>query len=199
MRNLLPSLLMAGAASGLSLLAAGDAHALVYRTTLGPEAAGATGSGTTSLLIDELTNSLRLKVDFSGLSGNTTVAHIHGPTAAPGTGTASVMVTTPSLPSFPVGYPNGTYDYTFDLLSPSTYRAGFITANGGTTAGARDAFLASLLDGKAYLNVHSTTYPSGEIRGFYAQVPAPSPLPLLGAGAALCWSRRLRRRHVAVR
>ena len=64
---------------------------------------------------------------------------------------------------------------------------------------ARDAFLAALLDGKAYLNVHSNTYPGGEIRGFFAQVPVPGPVPLLGAGAALGWSRRLRRRQAASR
>lgn len=190
---------MTAGLAGLTLFCASEARASLFRTTLAPEAAGATGSGVASLLIDELTNSLKVKVNFSGLSGNTTVAHIHGPTPAPGTGTASVMVTTPTLPSFPVGYPNGTYDYTLDMLSPSTYRPGFITASGGTTAGARDAFLASLLDGKAYLNVHTTTFTGGEIRGFFSQAPVPGPLPVLGAGAALGWSRRLRRRQIAVR
>jgi hypothetical protein len=104
------------------------------------------------------------------------------------------MTPTPTFPGFPAGVKSGSYEQTFDLLSTSTYRAGFITANGGTAAGARDAFLAALLDGKAYLNVHSQTFPGGEIRGFFAPSPVPGPLPLLGAGAALAWSRRLRQR-----
>lgn len=190
---------MTAGLAGITLLCASDARASLFRATLAPEVTGATGSGVASLLIDELTNQMTLKATFSGLSGNTTVAHIHGPTAAAGTGTAAPMVTTPSLPSFPVGFPNGTYDYTFDLLATSTYRPGFITANGGTTAGARDAFIASLLDGTAYLNIHTNQFPSGEVRGFFTQAPVPGPLPVLGAGAALGWSRRLRRRQIAVR
>ena len=137
---------------------------------------------------------MKVNIAFSGLSGNTTVAHIHGATAAPGTGTASVMTTTPSFLGFPAGVKSGSYEQTFDLLSTSTYRAAFIAASGATAAGARDAFLAALLDGKAYLNVHSQTFTGGEIRGFFAPSPVPGPLPLLGAGAALGWSRRLRQR-----
>lgn len=200
MRTLLPSFLVAGGLAGLSLLAIPAAQASFFRTTLGPEVSGATGSGVASLLIDELTNQMTLKIDFSGLSGNTSVAHIHGPTTVAGTGTASVLVPAGStLPGFPAGVKAGSYEQVFDLLATSTYRPAFINNNGGTTTGARDAFVASLLDGKAYANVHSSTFPGGEIRGFFAQVPVPGPVPLLGAGAALGWSRRLRRRQAASR
>ena len=125
--------------------------------------------------IIEASNQMKVNIAFSGLSGNTTVAHIHGPTATAGTGTASVMTTTPSFPGFPAGVKSGSYEQTFDLLATSTYRAGFITANGGTAAGARDAFLLALLDGKAYLNVHSSTYPGGEIRGQSVHKPHSRP------------------------
>lgn len=199
MRSLIPSFLLAGGLAGLSLLAAPAAQASFFRTTLGPEVSGATGSGAASVMIDELTNQMTLKIDFSGLSGNTTVSHIHGPTTVAGSGTAGVMTTTPTFPGFPAGVKAGSYQQVFDLLAATTYRSGFITANGGTPTGARDAFVASLLDGKAYLNVHSQTFPGGEIRGFFAQVPVPGPVPLLGAGAALGWSRRLRRRQAASR
>lgn len=191
---------MTAGLAGLTLLCASDARASLFRATLAPEVTGATGSGVASLLIDELTNQMTLKATFSGLSGNTTVAHIHGPTAAAGTGTAGVVIpSTASLPGFPAGVKAGSYEHMFDLLANTTYRAGYISANGGTAAGARDAFLASLLDGKFYLNVHSQTFGGGEIRGFFNQAPVPGPLPLLGAGAALGWSRRLRRRQIAVR
>ena len=199
MRQTLPLSFAAIGFAGLSALAGAPAQALTYETILGPEVAGATGTGGATVKIIEASNQMKVNIAFSGLSGNTTVAHIHGPTATAGTGTASVMTTTPSFPGFPAGVKSGSYEQTFDLLATSTYRAGFITANGGTAAGARDAFLLALLDGKAYLNVHSSTYPGGEIRGFFAQVPVPGPLPLLGAGAALGWSRRLRRRQAASR
>ncbi|MCX5954233.1 MAG: CHRD domain-containing protein [Cyanobacteria bacterium] len=61
---------------------------------------------------------------------------------------------------------------------------------------ARNAFLAALAGNKAYLNIHTTAFPGGEIRGFFMQ-QVPGPLPVLGIGAALAWSRRLRRRLAA--
>jgi hypothetical protein len=194
MRQTLPLSFAALGLAGLSALAGAPAQALSYETILGPEVSGAMGTGSATVKIIEASNQMKVNIAFSGLSGNTTVAHIHGPTTVAGTGTAGVMTPTPTFPGFPAGVKSGSYEQTFDLLSTSTYRAGFITANGGTAAGARDAFLAALLDGKAYLNVHSSTYPTGEIRGFFAPSPVPGPLPLLGAGAGLAWSRRLRQR-----
>ena len=110
-------------------------------------------------------------------------------------GTAGVITTTPNLANFPTGVKSGTYSNILDLLASTTYRSGFITDNGGTIIGARDAFLAALNGQKAYFNVHSTTFPAGgEIRGFFQEQQVPAPLPVLGAGAAMAWSRKLRKR-----
>jgi hypothetical protein len=68
----------------------------------------------------------------------------------------------------------------------------FLAANGGTAEGAADAFLQGMFDGKAYLNIHSSFRPGGEIRGFLA-VPEPATLALIGFGIAGTLARRRRR------
>ena len=198
MTNFLLTRVALGFATALSAsaLLVTPVQAKIYEANLAAEAVGATGSGTATLSIDELTNLMDIHVDFQGLSGNTTVSHIHGPTSNPLTGTAGVMTTTPTFLDFPAGVTSGTYSKILNLLDATTYRAGFITANGGTVPGARNAFLAALDGNKAYLNIHSTTFGGGEIRGFFVE-KVPAPLPLLGVGAALGWSRRLRRRLAA--
>jgi len=140
------------------------------------------GTGFAQVDFDIVARQMRVQAIFAGLSGNTTVAHIHGPTAAPGVGTAGVMTTTPSFPGFPTGVTFGTYDQLFDTSLASTYRAAFVTASGGV-AGAEATLYASLLAGTAYLNVHSTTFPSGEISGFLNAVPEPASLTSLAIGA----------------
>jgi hypothetical protein len=140
---------------------------------------------------------MRLQVTFQGLSGNTTVSHIHAATTNPGSGTAGVVVPSGStLPGFPTGVSSGSYDYSFDLGDNMTYRPTFITNNGGTTTGARNALIGYIRSRQAYLNVHTTAFTHGEIRGFF-QEQVPAPLPVLGAGAAMAWSRRIRRRLAA--
>ena len=177
---------------GLVLLALGivlgicpqisQAGFITFVANLGPEVSGATGTGFAQVDFDIVAHQMRVQVSFSGLSGNTTVAHIHGPTALPGVGTAGVMTTTPTFSGFPAGVKFGTYDVLLDTSIGSTYRAGFITSS-GSIAGAEAALYASLLAGTAYLNIHSSTFPGGEIRGFLNAVPEPASLTSLAIGA----------------
>ncbi|MEA3078990.1 MAG: hypothetical protein QOF05_398, partial [Sphingomonadales bacterium] len=74
----------------------------------------------------------------------------------------------------------------FDLLSASTYNPAYVTANGGTPASAEAALLSAIASGRSYLNIHTTSFPGGEIRGFLvAVVPEPATwmMMLLGFGA----------------
>jgi hypothetical protein len=128
-----------------------------------------------SLLVDEV---------FSGLTAPASAAHIHccgplgvnEPVALPFTG-------------FPVAT-SGTYVQTFDLTLASTYTAAFVTANGGTGAGAEAALIAALNAGQTYANIHDTNFPGGEIRGQLQPTPEPATGGLLLLGLALGFARQ---------
>jgi hypothetical protein len=178
------------------------AHAAVtnYTTTLsGANEAppnSSSGTGTVSLLSNDVFNEMRLHVGFSGLTAPTTAAHIHCCTTDPQAGAAPVATTIPSFSMFPLGVTSGTYDMTFDLLSANTYNPAFVTAHGGTLASAEADLLAGIAAGTAYLNIHSSAYPAGEIRGFLIAAPIPEPghLAMLVMGlAAIGGVRRWRR------
>ena len=146
-----------------------------------PNASPGIGSGT--IAYDNVARTLSINVNFSGLLGNTTAAHIHGATATPFTGTAGVVLTPGTLPGFPLGVTSGSYSSVLDLSLATTYPAAYITANGGTTLGAESAITSAIAAGRTYFNVHSTVVGGGEIRGFLTAVPEPSSLALLALGA----------------
>src|SRR3954468_20584272 len=97
------------------------------------------GTGTGTITFDTTAHTMRVQVTFAGLTGNTTASHIHSPTAVPFTGTANVATQTPTFTGFPLTVKSGTYDHTFDMTLTSSYNSPFVTANGGTAAGAETA------------------------------------------------------------
>jgi hypothetical protein len=182
------ALLLAGVAT-LGMAAPATAAVNVYTANLTgaaerPVPVVTDGTGTATVIVNDVTNVMRVIANFSNLSSGVAAAHIHccvGPE-----GTAGVATPVPSFPGFPSGVTSGSYNRTFDLLSASTYRPGFITANGGTVAGARAAFLAGLDGGLTYFNIHTGQFPGGEIRGqFSAFVPEPASWALMIAGFGL--------------
>jgi hypothetical protein len=152
------------------------------------------GTGFADVFYNDIAHTLEVNVTFSGLLGTSTISHIHAPTAVPFAGGAGVATETPSFAGFPAGVTSGTYTDTFDLSLMSSFNAPFVAANGGTAAGAELALISDIFAGKAYLNIHSSMFPGGEIRGFLTKVPDATSTALLlalGLSGIVALGRRI--------
>ena len=158
------------AAATLGMATTAPAAIIHYRADLNGASesppVASSGFGWAEVVVDDVLHTMKVGVFFTGLTGNTSACHIHGPTAVAGTGNAGVMTTTPTFSGFPNGVKTGSYDNTLNLTLATSYNPSFITATGGTVAGGEAALLAAIAAGKAYLNIHSSFAGGGEIRGF---------------------------------
>lgn len=180
--------LMILALAALLFLGAPASHAsvLTYSAVLNGQNASpanaSPGTGLATVTIDTVALTMEVNVMFSGLSSTTTAAHLHCCTVLAESGSAGVATPAPNFVNFPIGVSAGSYDYTYDLALASSYNPAFLTAQ-GSASNAGNALFAGLSEGRSYLNIHTTNFPSGEIRGFLQQeVPEPGSLALLGLG-----------------
>ena len=184
--------LVFASAVGLLTYAAPARADIIYNTNLlgsmetPPNASTATG--TFSLDYNPAnTTSVTYTLTFSGLSSDATMAHVHfGPAGESG----AVLFTL-----FDFGLPpsqtvtSGTYSGT---LSSANFQPD--TVDGVDTFA---NFLTDLQDGLIYVNVHSTNYPNGEIRGQLSSVPEPGSLGLLASAFTLVGFGAYRRRKTS--
>ena len=96
-----------------------------------------TGSATLTGTYNARTNSLMYTINWTGLSGNLSAAHFHGP--ATETESANPM-----------------QDITIGTNGASGTTSATVTVT--------DAFETALLAGKIYYNLHTALYPNGEVR-----------------------------------
>jgi len=151
----------------------------------GPSAAppnGSPGTGFAIVTIDDLAHTMLVEVYFGDLLTPVTAAQLHvinGPgDPNPADTIGPSAMTAPTLPGFPSAT-SGSYAHTFDTTQAGSYNASWLTQCGGSTAFAEVELFDAIAEGRAYLNLRTATFTSGEIRGF---LPEPPRALLLGAG-----------------
>ncbi len=148
-------LLVLAAAAAVAVVGSARADIVVWNITLNsaqevpPNASTATG--TAQVTLDTVTRNVSVTGTYTGTTTSVTAAHIHG-LAGPGVN-AGVIVG----------------------LTPTGGTSGTISGSGTLSVANANGMLA----GNTYINVHTSMFPGGEIRG---QIP---PLPVPGAFSLL--------------
>jgi hypothetical protein len=148
------------------------------------------GTGTSLVTVDTTLFLMTINTTFSGLTGTTTAAHIHATTAVAFTGTAGVATETPTFSTLPLGVTSGTFSQTFNMLNPASYSAAFLTANASNVTTAFGTLVSAMDSNRAYLNIHTSAFGGGEIRGFTIAAPEPGTMALFALGGVGVFLRR---------
>lgn len=168
------ALSVVGASASAQVVTIGP-FALAGTQEVPANASPAIGSGTLNLNIT--TGDFTLDYSFSGLTGTVTVAHFHR--ALPGVNGGVVYWLAAS------GAPNS---LPTTLMSPSLPTG--VTSHGPASGVGvfSPTLIGDALAGRLYMNVHTTAFGGGEIRG--QVVPTPGALALIGLGGLVATRRR---------
>lgn len=139
---------------------------ITYTATLAganerPTAVTTTATGTWTGVLDLQTNTMSYTLSFTGLSTNSSLAHIHAQGDA--STTANVVLNFQTFAGATTLFSPG---------STSGSAAGVVNMSGGTVTGLSitgDSLRKAMDAGMAYVNVHSTSHGGGEIRGQIAR------------------------------
>jgi len=185
------TLLAATAAIAISIAPCVPTHAatITFTTSLNGAtevpAVASPGTGFATVVLDTVANTLFVNASFTGLVGTTTASHIHCCVASPFlAANAGVATQTPTFANLPLGVTSGSFTQLLDLTLASSYNSAFITAQGGSVSTAEAALILGMENGESYLNIHTTSFPGGEIRGLLAPTPEPESILLLTSGLA---------------
>ena len=178
------SLSILALAAATLFASAAFAQTSIRAVASGPSESPSNDSPGSSVATFELDGDLlRAEVPFRELLAGATMAHLHCCTTSAFTGTAGVAI---PFVDFPLGVTAGVYTHAFDLTDAAVYDPAFLAAFGGTPASASAALIDGINANEAYLNIHTSEYPGGEIRGFLVAAPIPEPATwgMLGLGLA---------------
>lgn len=144
----------AGASTLLFLADLSGAHEVHAKVT--------DGVGSATAIFDSDTNSLLLHLVFNNLSGSVTAAGIH--CCASVTGNSGIALGFSASDGMPLAGTFGSFDHTYDF-------AGAALGAGLNAQSLLDQFLS----GKAYVNIHTSFFAAGEIRGQFFASPGQTP------------------------
>ena len=137
---------------------AGATYFLFTVSLDGPQAGIASpATGTASLKLDDVANTLDVNMSYSGLLATVTNAHIH--CCSPPLVASGVII--PFVPPMTTGATSGVFVNLFSLTPTE---------------------VTQVMSGLSYINIHTSFAPGGEIRGQIAAVPEPGTLALVGIG-----------------
>lgn len=126
---------------------------------------GSTATGIATVTVDTDTRDISVQGSFSGLTSAVSAGHIHGPADA---GQSSQVVILPLV-----------------LERDDDFLSGTFTVDARLSRGQFESYLES----RTYINLHTASFPAGEIRGQIV-VPSPGGLGVLALGGLIGLRRR---------
>ncbi|WP_263354386.1 CHRD domain-containing protein [Acidicapsa acidisoli] len=125
------------------------------------------GKGTTQVRIDREAGSISYELSYSGLSSPVTQAHIHF--AQKGVNGNIIVYLCDNTGLAPSGTPacpdSGTVTGKVTAVDVNPPKNPLPVTDQGIAPGDFAALIAAIEHNSGYINVHTTTYPAGEIRG----------------------------------